>query len=146
MDELIHDPWWQHEFFPPKAGEAVDYVSRNGRIVVEVQKAPQGTRGLYGGVMQLALFLADRPDIERACLVLMISRLSMDRLRREWMNIKSLFRPTVSHRLSLVAIGKDDVWVDPEEEYLHRIAKAFQATRGDASDTVIINLMPNRSN
>lgn len=134
MDELTHDAWWQREFSPTRAGEPIDYVARDGRTVVEVQKAPQGTRGLYSSVMQLALSLSNRPEIERACLVLMVSRLSMDRLRSEWTKIKSVLQPTVSQRLSLVAIGRDDIWVEPDEEFLHRIAQVFQATRGDASD------------
>lgn len=111
---------------------AVDYISRDGRTVVDVQKAAQGIRGLYSGVMQLALLLTDRPEIHRACLVLIASRLSMDRVRREWTNIKSLFHPTVSDRLSLVAFGKGDVWVEPDEESLRRIANVFQAARDDA--------------
>ncbi len=142
MDEVTRDPWWQNQFSPPKSGETVDYISRNGQRVVKVQKAAQGTRGLYSGTMELALFLSDRPEIERACLVLMIPRLSMDRLRREWKEIKGLFQPTVSKRLALVAIGKDDVWVEPDEEFCRRIAKAFQAPSGNASDATAHIIKP----
>jgi hypothetical protein len=132
MDQQIHDTWWRDEFSPLKQGGFGGYVSTNGRIVIEVQRAPQGARGLYSGMMQLALLAADRPEVDTACLVLIVSRLSMDRLRREWMRIKSLFQPTISCRLSLVAIGKDDTWVEPDEEILRRIATVFQAARDNA--------------
>jgi hypothetical protein len=135
MDELPHDSWWQDQFSPLKGGEPVDYIARDGRTVVKVPKAPQGTRGLYSGVMELALFLSDRPEIDRACLVLTSARLSMDRLRHEWTNIKGLFQPAVSRRLSLVAVGKDDVWVEPDEQFLRRIAKTFRAASRSASDS-----------
>lgn len=144
MDEIDELAWWQQEFSSPERGEPVDYIARDGRTVVEVQKGAQGTRGLYSGVMQLALLLADRPEIKRACLVLMTSRLSMDRVRHEWMNIKGLFRSSVSDRLSLVAIGreKEDVWVEPDQEVFYRIAKVFQASRGDATDTASVIIKP----
>ncbi len=92
--------------------------------------------------MELALFLSDRPEIDRACLVLTTSRLSMDRLRREWTNIKGLFHPALSRRLSMVALGKDDVWVEPDEEFFRRIAKTFQAARGNAPDAVPVIIKP----
>jgi hypothetical protein len=141
MDEQPRDAWWQRNFSPTKGG-AVDYVARDGRTVVEVKKAPQGTRGLYSGAMQLALSLSNQPEIERACLVLMISRLSMDRLRREWTKIKGVLDPTVSCRLSLVAIGKGDVWVEPDEEFFYRIAQVFQATRTDVLDAALASVKP----
>lgn len=144
MDEIDELTWWQQEFSPSERDDPVDYIARDGRTVVQVQKAPQGTRGLYNGVMQLALLLSDRPEIKRACLVLMIPRLSMDRVRHEWMNIKGLFHPRVSDRLSLVAIGKEkeDVWVEPNQEFFCRIAKVFQAPRGDATDTASVIIKP----
>ena len=115
---------------------------RDGRAVVKVEKSLQGTRGLYSGAMELALFLSDRPEIDRACLVLTTSRLSMDRLRREWTNIKGLFHPAPLRRLSMVALGKDDVRVEPDEEFFRRIAKTFQAARGNAPDTVPVIIKP----
>ena len=92
--------------------------------------------------MELALLLSDRPEIERACLVLAISRFSMDRLRHEWTNIKGLFRPGVSRRLSLVAIGKDDLWVEPDELFSRRIAEVFRAATGHATDSLPVIIRP----
>ena len=94
--------------------------------------------------MQLALSLSDKPEIERACLVLRLSRLSLDRVRHEWMKIKEVLHPKVAQGLSLVAIGQGDVWVEPDEEFLHRIANVFQMTSGDTSDTAatVIKLQP----
>jgi predicted transcriptional regulator len=68
----------------------------------------------------------------------------MDRVRHEWIKIKRLFHPRLSHRLSLVAIGKDeeDVWVEPDEGFLHRIAKVFQTARGDSNDAAPTIIKP----
>jgi hypothetical protein len=133
MDELTDHLWWREEFTPLSGDADLGYIARDGRTAVEVKNAT-GIRGLYSVAMQLALSLSDRPEIKQACLVLRISRLSMDRVRREWAKIKEVLHPKVAHGLSLVAIGQDDVWVEPDEEFLHRIAKVFQVKGGDTFD------------
>jgi hypothetical protein len=104
-------------------------------MVVEVKSAT-GIRGLYSAAMQVAVSLAEKPETGRACLVLSLSRLSLDRVQREWMKIKEVLCPKAALGLSLVAIGQGDVWVEPDEPFLRRIANVFQATSGDSSDTV----------
>lgn len=133
MEELTNHLWWQEEFSPTKGGGEFDYIARDGRTVVAVKNAT-GIRGLYEVMMHLALSLSEQPEIERACLVLVISRLSMDRVRREWTKMERAFHPMVTHRLSLVAIGKDQVWVQPDDEFLRRIAKVFQVMGIDSFD------------
>lgn len=140
MNKLNHDPWWQEHFFPQAGGKPCDYIARDGKTLIAVQESPQGTRGLYNEAMQLALSLANRPEIERACLVLLVSRLSMERVQREWTSIKGVLQPDVARRLSLAAIGKTDWWVEPNEELVRRIAKVFQATKDggfDATATIV---------
>ena len=104
----------------------MDYCSRDGQMIVAVQRGPQGTRGLYSGAMELALACESRPTIKRAGLVLPQSRLATERLRQEWASIKRVLRTALSERLALVAIGKDETFVDPDDDVLRRIARAFQ--------------------
>ena len=143
MDEIDELTWWQQEFSPSERMIRLT-ISPETADCRPSSKGTPGNSGQYNGVMQLALLLSDRPEIKRACLVLMIPRLSMDRVRHEWMNIKGLFHPRVSDRLSLVAIGKEkeDVWVEPNQEFFCRIAKVFQAPRGDATDTASVIIKP----
>jgi hypothetical protein len=75
--------------------------------------------------------MANKPSIERGCLVLRISSLSLDRVQHEWAKIKETLHPTAAHRMSLVAIVQEDVWVEPDEEFFHRIAKVFQIKKGE---------------
>ncbi|MEI8375790.1 MAG: hypothetical protein WCJ35_23455 [Planctomycetota bacterium] len=126
--------WWREEFTPLNGGDEFGYVSKDGRTVVGVKNAT-GIRGLYSVAMQLALALSDKPEIKRACLVLRLSRLSLGRVRREWMKIKAVLHPEAAQGLSLVAIGQGDAWVEPDEEFLHRIANVFQVTSGETPDT-----------
>ncbi len=143
MDESTDHLWWRDEFTPLHGGGDFEYIANDRRTVVGVKNAT-GIRGFYSVAMQLALSLSDKPEIERACLVLRLSRLSLDRVRHEWMKIKEVLHPKVAQGLSLVAIGQGDVWVEPDEEFLHRIANVFQMTSGDTSDTAatVIKLQP----
>lgn len=133
MAHPTNDLWWREEFTPLSGDTDLGYIARDGRTVVQVKNAT-GIRGLYSVAMQLALSLSDKPEIKRACLVLRISRLSLDRVRREWAKIKEVLHPKVALGLSLVAVGHDDVWVEPDDELLRRLAKVFQVERGDTFD------------
>ena len=42
----------------------------------------------------------------------------------------------------MVALGKDDVWVEPDEEFFRRIAEDFQAASGNAPDAVPVIIKP----
>ena len=118
--------WWEQEFHPVKGQEGIDFVSQDGKTVVDVQLGPQGMRGVYAGLMSLGLFLARVPSVNRGCLIIEANRLSKERLLREWHRLKNLFRPEIAERLSLVALGKGESFMEPNDEYLQRLADAFK--------------------
>lgn len=141
--ETIDDDWWLSEFSPADDG-AVDYLSRNGKTAVEVQQVIYGSRGLYSAVMQLALFLERNPTIERACLVLHRTRMSMKRLKAEWQSSKKVLRSLAAKRLCLIVVGNDETWVEPDEPYLRRIARVFEeaASRDDGAMGEVVQQQP----
>ncbi len=120
------ETWWRDEFSPASGRGRIHFVSRDGKTVVDVERSPQGMRGLYAGIMRLALFAAHEPTLKQACLVIDATRLSRERLVQEWRNIKGLFSTDLAKRLSLVAVGREGTWVEPEDPYLRRIANVFE--------------------
>lgn len=123
--ETIRDDWWLSEF-SPAGGGPVDYLSRNGRTAVEVRQSTFGSRGLYSAVMQLAIYLEQNPGVERACLVLSRTRMSLPRLQEEWDASKKVLRNQIASRLSVAVVEESGTWVDPDEPYLRRIASIFE--------------------
>lgn len=112
---------WEREFEPAPASSGVDFVSRDGRILIELQDKPQGMRGFYAGVMRLALELDRRPDAEIGCLVIQASKLSMSRLQDDWNGAKSVLGGKHARRLAIIAIQEPEVWTDPKRD--HRISE-----------------------
>jgi hypothetical protein len=125
--DAIQDDWWLAEFSPPHDnGAAVDYLSRNERTAVEVKQVIYGSRGFYSAVMQLAIFLERNPTVERACLVLNRTRMSLPRLKEEWRSSKQVLGTPTARRLCLIVVGSGETWLDPDEPYFRRIAVAFE--------------------
>ena len=124
--ETIQDQWWMNEFSATRSGH-VDYISRDGMTAVEVRRSASGSRGLYAGLMGLAIFLQQRPEVERGCLVLLGSRLSLERVKEEWAQTRNTFQDTVAKRLALVYLDDGKTWIDPANDYFQRIAEVFQS-------------------
>lgn len=143
--DTIQDAWWLAEFSPPcEDGAAVDYLSRNGKTAVAVQKVIYGSRGLYSAVMQLAIFLERNPAVERACLVLNRTRMSLKRLKDEWQSSKKVLRSLAAQRICLIVVGNGEIWVEPDEPYLRRIARVFEeaASRDDGAPGEFVQQHP----
>lgn len=122
--EMIKDDWWITEFSPAEG--LTDYLSRDGKTAVEVQRTSYGRRGLHSAVMRLAIFLERNAAVERACLVLNHTRMSRARLKDEWEASKEVLRSPIARRLSLVVVENGETWIDPDEPYLRRIARVFE--------------------
>lgn len=109
--------------------DASDFVFENtdGLVIVEVKNSSEGVRGLYNGLMELAVALSRRPEARRAYLVLQNPRISSDRLRQEWKAVSSVINPRIAKRLSLISFGKHGTWMDPHNENdLNRILTIVQ--------------------
>src|SRR5438552_18803940 len=102
MERTQLDRWWKEEFIPGSGPRELDYVSRDRTTIIEVKESPQGLRGLYSGVMQLALAVEKEPAVEQACLVIYVEGLSLERLKTEWQCILRSFKQRVADRLSLI--------------------------------------------
>ncbi|NQT36314.1 MAG: hypothetical protein HQ581_02430 [Planctomycetes bacterium] len=128
MAASITDRWWQKEFSPERGRHDIDFVSRDGSVVVELQVKANGIRSLYAGLMKLAVYLAENPSTQRGCLVLIRTRISPVRLRKEWHKTRNALGDNIARRLALVTIDEEEVWCDPNDPYIGRIANAFELT------------------
>lgn len=131
--ETTQNSWWCNEFSAAGQRE-IDYLSHDGRTAVEFLKSSPGSRGLFAATMQLAIFLARNSQVERGCLVLGHTRLSPDRLRKEWDNSKCVLKDSVSCRLTLITVEDGESWTDSDEPYIRRIAQAFEFIAQDQRD------------
>ena len=131
--ETIRDDWWLAEFSPVASGP-VDYLSRDGKMAVAVQRAAFGSRGLYSAVLQLSIFLERNPSVEKACLVLSRTRMSLPRMQAEWEASKKVLRSSIARRLSVVVMEAGTTWVDPDEPDFRRIAHAIEFARHNGQE------------
>ncbi len=85
---------------PPGPGYRPDFVW--GDTVVEVKADPHSFRSLRDGLLQLAYYLADKPD-RRGLLLLGNPRLTDLALKNEWRLAEQTLKKNVLERLSIVA-------------------------------------------
>jgi hypothetical protein len=124
--ETFHNNWWRKEF-SPAANRGIDYISRDGKTALEIKTTANGSRDLYSAVMRLAIFLNRNADVRRACLVLIRSRMSSERLKDEWRSSLAVLQGATAERLRLAVVGGPETWIEPDDAYVQRIAHAFDA-------------------
>jgi hypothetical protein len=137
--ENFRDEWWCQEFSASESGK-IDYLSRDGSTAVEVLKSSPGSRGLHAALMGLAIFLSQKPQVKRGCLVLWRSRLSLERVKDEWANALKTFENSVAKRLALVYFDHDEMWIDPADAYYERIAEVFRSAAETREDRHGLNI------
>jgi hypothetical protein len=94
--------------YRPARDRAIDFASEDGSLVIEVLERPRtAVRDLRAKLLPLAASVANDPRIERACLLLVVDRLTRRRLNDEWDGLMAVLRPEVARRLALVAVGED---------------------------------------
>lgn len=93
--------------YRPARDRAVDFASEDGSFVIEILERPRtAVRDLRAKLLPLAA-IADDARIQRACLLLVVERLTRRRLRDEWDGLMAVLRPEVVQRLALIAVGED---------------------------------------
>jgi DNA-binding MarR family transcriptional regulator len=142
MENIERDTWWDEHFLPHGKAKDSDFVSRDGTTIVEVKKRLQGLRGLYAGVMELALALNRNPVLKRACLVIDATDVSLNRLQSEWTRVRQSLRDDIGARLSLVVLGEDDSWIDPDEPFIEEIRLAFLRNTFRATQDRLVRVRP----
>lgn len=126
MTAISIEDWWQQEFCAVGARQGIDYLSRDGKIAVQIKRATTGSRGLYAASLEMAIYLQQNPTIERLCLVLDGTRMSNERLRDEWNSLAGALHPNVSQRLAIVVLEEKKVWFTPSDATVQKIAEVFQ--------------------
>ncbi len=95
----------------PRAGaNDLDYVTRDGRIAVEVKRGIRAFRDLQTATLRVANWLAAQPDRDRATLVLDRPAMSLARIQEEWAATTALLRPEIAERLNLVVAESGHTW------------------------------------
>ncbi len=131
-DGATPSSWMPPNYTKARTG-TVDYERLDGRVVVDVKLGAQGIRDLHGGLMQLALLLHEKPNVERACLVIRFPRMTLDSARDAWKRATELLRPDIANRLAVVLVMPDEkeLWLDPKsdpivEEIAHAVSNALR--------------------
>lgn len=125
-DTLALKNWWLQEFSATQMGQGIDYLSRDGKFAVQVKRATAGSRGLYAASLEMAIYLQKNPAIERLCVVLDETRMSVQRLQDEWKAVTSALHPQVSQRLALIVVEDQKTWSTPDDPTVQKIAEVFQ--------------------
>jgi hypothetical protein len=120
MDTILQD---RHASVSGRMRE-VDYQSRDGKWVANLEKKIQGVRAFYSAVMRLVIYLERNPAVEKGCVVLRGTRMSRERVQHEWGTIKSALRPAVVRRLGIVMEGQT-AWFEPDVPAIRQMASSF---------------------
>ncbi|MDB4533159.1 hypothetical protein N9248_02515 [bacterium] len=123
----IDEHWFSEHYQHEPADSPVDFVSRDGATILEVQAKPQGMRGLYSGLMQLAVSLSQRPEARTGVLVMDGSRISKERISNEWDQLRELFAPKISKRLSMIVIRDGEHWKQRDNPSIDQLAEGILA-------------------
>ena len=83
MEALMRNAKFAAKFAPDSSRPGFDYVSRDGKIGLELKLGAIGVRDLHAAAIQVALYAAER-DVVRACLVVLPQRTTVDRIIEEW--------------------------------------------------------------
>ena len=79
--------WFSEHYERQPADSPVDFVSRDGATILEVQAKPQGMRGLYSGLVQLAVSLSQRPEVRTGVIIMDGSRISAERIPSQLIDV-----------------------------------------------------------
>jgi hypothetical protein len=113
MDITLPEPDW-HRDTPADGGLHADYISRNGKELVEIKVDPKGLRRFHEGIFHLVRCLDYRPNIKRGYLLIISPQVSRTRLYEEWEAAKRLFSSEIVHRLGIVAVDREGPWMEPD--------------------------------
>ncbi len=111
-------------FRPAGPGRPFDLSDPAGRTLLEVKARLRGIRDLAADVLQLASRIADRPA-ERACLLVVASDVSADRLRLEWDRARAALRPGIARRIRLVVLDPRIAGFESDEPWVRRIREGL---------------------
>jgi hypothetical protein len=123
--------WLPDEYLPAQGSPSADFVSRDGRRVLDLKLSAQGTRDLHGALMHLALILAEHRSLEQACLVVRFPRMTVGRAREAWNRARAVLHPEIADRLAIVVLARGgESWHDPRAPRVEEIARAMAAHAG----------------
>lgn len=128
--DFLSAPWIRGQFAPAAKAAPYDFVDRSGRTIVDVVNRPFAVRDLLSGILRLAAATAGLPKVKRAGLILIDPRPSWPHLRDEWRRVQAALAPDVARRLTLVAVGRGHVSVEPEQPYFRDVATHLMPLAG----------------
>jgi hypothetical protein len=127
LGSKIDESWFSEHYQHEPADSPVDFVSRDGATIIEVKAMPQGMRGMYTGLMQLAVSLSQRPEARMGVLIIDGSRISQERISSEWVQLREVFAPKIAKRLSIIVVRDEEHWRQPDNPMLDQLAAGLLA-------------------
>ncbi len=144
---LAQDRWWQSHFKPYRFSEGLgepielDYVSKHGDVAIKIKQSNQGMQEFHSGITQLALALSQGPNIKKACLVFVSTKISADRVLQDWERICSLFTKKIADRLSLIAFIHGKRFVEVQDPFLNKITEVIEKSLENENQSKTQKLM-----
>ncbi|HXX93853.1 MAG TPA: hypothetical protein VEN81_09480, partial [Planctomycetota bacterium] len=126
---LSPPPELEREFEPTRKG-GTDYLSKDGRRLLEILLQPQGVRDLHAHFLRAAQELAKNPRLTKAIVVLWMPRPTNDRVAREWRSALDLFKPRIADRMALVMVRPEASEALDKDPGLLRIGEILRSNLG----------------
>jgi len=116
--------WWDSNFQPANSPN-FDFIDRSGSVLIAIKSSPQGFRGLHDGLIGIASALREHETAKWGCLVLDASRMTVEKTKSKWNQLKLLFTDDISKRLAIIIIRNSKTWVIPEDSFLTMVANSI---------------------
>lgn len=121
--------------FEPTEESGTDYLSKDGRRLLEILLHPQGVRDLHAHFLRVAQELAQNRRLTKAILVVWMPRPTNDRVAREWRSTLELFKTPIADRMSLVIVRPEASQPMEEDKSLFRIGEIMRSHLGRVKET-----------
>lgn len=145
-ETLNKNKWWQRHFVSYASDKergseyAIDFISRDGSSVVQMEQSLRGFREFYAGIVRLSLFLDEHPKVKKAYQIFISRKISPDRMLTEWKRITGLLSPRIRQRLALIALVDEMQIIEPDEPFSGKMADAIVTTLTTSNESSLMKL------
>jgi hypothetical protein len=142
MKLKIDDPWWAERFRAGK-GKEPDFLSLDGKFILDARVNSHGVSGLYGDILRLATTLETQQPDCRAGLIIYRGRYPRERLSNDWRSAKKALRSEIAKRLFLIVANEKESWSNPRDPEIAKIRRIIvKSARQTESSKQFVRPLP----
>lgn len=120
--------------YDPRGEGGTDYLSKDGKRLLEILLQPQGVRDLHAHFLKVAQELARNRRLTKAILVVWRPHPTNDRVAKEWRSTLELMKDHIAHRMSLVIVRPEASQPLEQDKSLARIGEIIRSHIGRARE------------